>query len=181
MERVPSAMLQTVDWILLTTRVPAVRFAYESANLTGLSELQLRNARRYFHSVMSLVGTDGDPQITFYHASFMDFVEDPARSGRFYIWLDCAIMLLEEVLRHLNAMGISVDANGEQSPCNFASMYIHDLCSPKWVSFSVQTHLAARQWDPLELLLWSHSHFPLGPSVCGFGQDHPTTPFFDSV
>ncbi len=76
MESLPSEMLETVQWILITTRVPALGHAYESANGTGISELQFRNVCRCLHSVMFM---SEDDRIQFYHASFMDFIEDPVR------------------------------------------------------------------------------------------------------
>ncbi len=38
----------------------------------------------------------------------MDFMEDRARSGRFYIWSDCAVTLLEEIRRHLDLLRTEV-------------------------------------------------------------------------
>lgn len=112
MECVPSEMRQTVQWILLMTRVPGMGYAYKSANLLGLSELQLRNACQCLHSVM-FISEDSWPDIKFYHASFMDFIEDPARSCQFYLWSDCALSLLEEIRCHFDLMHIGVDAGCE--------------------------------------------------------------------
>lgn len=105
MERIPSTMLQTVQWILLTTCTLDVPYADQSAGLSGLSELQFRNAGGYLHSVLE-VGTGSRPQIAFYHASFMDFIEDPTRSGCYSIWSECAVTLLEVVLRHLDQIQV---------------------------------------------------------------------------
>ncbi|KAF9449306.1 hypothetical protein P691DRAFT_728095 [Macrolepiota fuliginosa MF-IS2] len=97
MERVPPKQLQTVLWILLATRMPHIDDAIYNANLVGLSELQFRNACRSLHSVMKII-SGSYPMLHFYHSSFMDFLEDPARSKRFCIWSDCAVTLLANVL-----------------------------------------------------------------------------------
>lgn len=112
MERIPVSMLQTVQWILLTTRIPGIDRAYKSANLLGLSELQLRSACRYLHPVMK-IGVGSSARIGFYHTSFMDFLEDPERSKRFCIWSDWAITFLEEIVRHLDQVQVEVNGNGE--------------------------------------------------------------------
>ncbi|KAF9442636.1 hypothetical protein P691DRAFT_789189 [Macrolepiota fuliginosa MF-IS2] len=97
MERVPTKQLQTVLWILLVARMPDIDKVTRNADLVGLSEPQFRNACRSLHSVMT-VTNDIFPKLRFYHASFMDFLEDPARSKRFCIWSDCAVTLLADVL-----------------------------------------------------------------------------------
>ncbi|KAF9449307.1 hypothetical protein P691DRAFT_571440 [Macrolepiota fuliginosa MF-IS2] len=97
MERVPPKQLQTLLWILLVTCMPAIEGAIENANVVGLSKSQFRNACRSLHSVITITN-DTPPKLHFYHASFMDFLEDPARSKRFFIWSDCAMTLLVDVL-----------------------------------------------------------------------------------
>lgn len=113
MERVHHSMLQTVQWILLSRRIIPAGYARRSANLVGLSKVQLRKACACLHSVMK-VETDDEAQITFYHASFMDFIEDPTRAKRFYIWSDCAVTLLEEVLRHLEQLQVDLSVSGRE-------------------------------------------------------------------
>ncbi|KAF9441877.1 hypothetical protein P691DRAFT_779650 [Macrolepiota fuliginosa MF-IS2] len=68
------------------------------ADIIGLSEAQFRNACGSLHSVLEL-----DPylEIKFYHASFMDFLRDPSRSGEFCIFSRLDSLRLE-LLRRLN-------------------------------------------------------------------------------
>lgn len=113
MERVHPSMLQTVLLVLVTMRIHDIKYARESIRLSGLSHAQWKNACGCLHSVMK-VGAADWAQITFYHASFMDFVGDPVRSGRFCIWSDCAIVLLEEVIRHLNQMRVDFVTGGKE-------------------------------------------------------------------
>lgn len=101
MGSIPPPMLQTVQWILLTTHDDVVK----NANLLGLSELQFYNACRSLHSVMKI----DDNKIIFYHTSFMDFLEDPVRSKGFCIWSKCAGELLDELLRKLDKIQIEYD------------------------------------------------------------------------
>lgn len=110
MVHVPTSMLQTVQWILLTTCVRRVQYARQSARLSGLSHVQWRKTSGCLHSVMK-VGAMDWTGITFYHKSFMDFIEHPT-SGPFHIWSDCAITLLEEVLRHLNQIRVDYLGKG---------------------------------------------------------------------
>ncbi|KAF9444141.1 hypothetical protein P691DRAFT_807851 [Macrolepiota fuliginosa MF-IS2] len=114
MERIPSTQLQTVQWILLATRMPRILDAVDNANLLRLSELQFRNACRYLHSVMT-VPDDEEPRINFYHASFMDFLEDPARSRQFCIWSGCAVALFDELLPRFDHISVTCDS-GEYRP-----------------------------------------------------------------
>lgn len=105
MERIPPKMLQTVQWILLSTRLIFTRKAIDIANLLGLTELQFRNACRCLHSVGVLEGGD-DPKIQFYHASFMDFLGNPDSSKGFSIWSGCAGTLLDEILRKIDQLRV---------------------------------------------------------------------------
>jgi len=43
----------------------------------------------------------------------MEFLEDLVSSREHYIWGDCAVTLLEEVLRHLDQVQVDIDTNGE--------------------------------------------------------------------
>ncbi|KAF9441958.1 hypothetical protein P691DRAFT_811603 [Macrolepiota fuliginosa MF-IS2] len=97
MERVPPKQLQAVLWILLVAHMPYTNNAIENANVVGLSESQFRNACRSLHPVLT-INNDTPPEMHFYHASFMDFLEDPARSKRFWILGDCAMTLLADVV-----------------------------------------------------------------------------------
>ncbi|KAF9441681.1 hypothetical protein P691DRAFT_766009 [Macrolepiota fuliginosa MF-IS2] len=68
------------------------------ANMMGLSEPQFRNACGLLHSVLELTPYW---EITFYHASFMDFLQDPSRSGEFCIFSRLDSLRLE-LLQQLN-------------------------------------------------------------------------------
>ncbi|KAF9442895.1 hypothetical protein P691DRAFT_809762 [Macrolepiota fuliginosa MF-IS2] len=96
-ERVPPKQLHTVLWILLVARMPYFHDIIGNASVVGLSESQFRNACRSLHSVMT-INNDTPPALHFYHASFMDFLQDPARSKRFCILSECAVTLLADVV-----------------------------------------------------------------------------------
>ncbi|KAF9443939.1 hypothetical protein P691DRAFT_839705 [Macrolepiota fuliginosa MF-IS2] len=101
MQRVPAKILQTVQWILLATNVPAVEIDVKrNRQLLGLSPSQLQTACRTLHSVMKVEADD----IVFYHASFMDFMQDPQRSRQFCIWKDCGLALRTELTQRLQAV-----------------------------------------------------------------------------
>ncbi len=146
MERVSPTMLLTVQWILLTTRVPDVVYAHQSANLSGLTEVQWKSTSACLHSVMKVgeVGEGHEGRIIFYHASFMDFIGDPTRSGRFYIWSDCAVALLEEVLRALDQISVDPGASSKK----------HISCSRIFLNLNIKVHQAAIIFD-LTTLGWS--------------------------
>ncbi|KAF9442623.1 hypothetical protein P691DRAFT_810330 [Macrolepiota fuliginosa MF-IS2] len=97
MERVPPKQLQTVLWIFLVVHLPYSVNAIQIAGVLGLSESQFRNAFRSLHSVITITD-EQSPKLYDYHASFTDFLEDPARSKRFWIKGDCAVTLLTDVL-----------------------------------------------------------------------------------
>ncbi|KAF9442635.1 hypothetical protein P691DRAFT_810315 [Macrolepiota fuliginosa MF-IS2] len=108
MERVPPKWLQTVLRILLATRMPNIDNAVANANLLQLSESQFRNACRSLHSVMT-INNNSPPVLYFYHASFLDFLGDPARSKQFWIWSDCAARLLDEVMLRFDKVQVTSD------------------------------------------------------------------------
>lgn len=107
MRRIPPKILSTINRILLLTSyfstpdVQVLRLVpkvLELANILGLSEAQFRNACSSLHSVLKL---DSFLEIRFYHASFVDFLQDSNRSKEFCIYssLDG---LRRELLERLN-------------------------------------------------------------------------------
>ncbi|KAF9442637.1 hypothetical protein P691DRAFT_810320 [Macrolepiota fuliginosa MF-IS2] len=121
MERVPPKQLQTVLWILLLTRTNIINVEAQTiANALELSESQFRNACRSLHSVMAItrppppqrhsgvtITINNPPRLGFYHASFMDFLGDPARSKRFCIWLDWPVTLLAGLIPRFNRVQVN--------------------------------------------------------------------------
>lgn len=105
MQRVPSRTLLTTQKILHLTTLPhAAMGVILNANVLGLTEAQFRHACRSLHSVLKLeeVEATKELRIKFYHASFMDFLRDPNRSGKFCINGDCALLLRYDLLERLN-------------------------------------------------------------------------------
>lgn len=109
MGRVPSKILPTIQRILLLTshsdilgvRIPSFSLdVLRFANILGISESQCRNACGTLHSVLEL---DSDLGIRFYHESFMDFLQDPKRSGEYCVY-SCLHDLRRELLERLNSV-----------------------------------------------------------------------------
>ncbi|KAF9443937.1 hypothetical protein P691DRAFT_678566, partial [Macrolepiota fuliginosa MF-IS2] len=101
MQRVPAKILQTVQWILLATKTLNVQTDVKrNRQFLGLSPSQFRTACRTLHSVMKIERG----WIVFYHASFMDFMQDPQRSRQFCIWKDAALALRTELTQRLQAV-----------------------------------------------------------------------------
>ncbi|KAF9446040.1 hypothetical protein P691DRAFT_784411 [Macrolepiota fuliginosa MF-IS2] len=101
MQRIPVKILQTVQWILLATTIPNVHTDVKnSRQLLGLSSSQFDTACRTLHSVMKVEKN----KIIFYHASFMDFIQDPQRSRKICIWKDSGLTLRTELTQRLQAV-----------------------------------------------------------------------------
>ncbi|KAJ3575834.1 hypothetical protein NP233_g859 [Leucocoprinus birnbaumii] len=69
------------------------------ANILGKTEDQFRDLCRSLHSVASL--TTVTAKLRFYHASFMEFMEDKYRSKEECIWSDSSVTLLLSQVRSL--------------------------------------------------------------------------------
>ncbi|KAF5348785.1 hypothetical protein D9756_009766 [Leucocoprinus leucothites] len=100
--RIHEKRLADLQLVLLTTRLrlPTVAnftrtIAY--ANLLGHSREDFFIICRSLHAVMKV----DTKNITFYHASFMDFLEDPTRSGECCIW-SAGPRLLRHIMQSLN-------------------------------------------------------------------------------
>lgn len=108
MQRVPLNVLLTLQHILLLTIFERPGSdATDIADLLGLSEPQLRYACHALHSVLTLKPhSDNSARlgIWFYHASFMQFLLSPMRSGNFCIILECGVILREQLLRRLSSI-----------------------------------------------------------------------------
>ncbi|KAF9440861.1 hypothetical protein P691DRAFT_715442 [Macrolepiota fuliginosa MF-IS2] len=110
MRCVPSGILLRIQAILLLTFFTKEtdflalmgRLRWKStrwiANIIGISEPQFRNACGSLHSVLEL---DSTQEIKFYHASFMEFLRDPNRSGEFCMYSRLDSLRLE-LLQRLN-------------------------------------------------------------------------------
>jgi hypothetical protein len=82
-----------------------------SANVLRLSEQQLRDVCKSLHAVMVL---DVALNFKFYHASFMDFLQDSSRSQEYSIWSpSTALTSLDNILQTLNEIQVSYDDAGE--------------------------------------------------------------------
>ncbi|KAF5359321.1 hypothetical protein D9756_003032 [Leucocoprinus leucothites] len=104
MQRVSLKVRTVVQKILLIHSALGWRPDY-IANALRLSPEQLRRACTSIQSVMELQGSDSDPDsmvITFYHASFLDFMRDPKRSKELCIYGDFLIGCRREILGWLH-------------------------------------------------------------------------------
>ncbi|KAF9446041.1 hypothetical protein P691DRAFT_804783 [Macrolepiota fuliginosa MF-IS2] len=101
MQRIPPKILQTIQWILLATIILSNgNYAKYNRQLLGLSPSEFRTVCRTLHSVMKVKWD----RITFYHASFMDFVQDPQRSRQFCIMSEPGLALRTELTQRLQAV-----------------------------------------------------------------------------
>ncbi|KAF9440809.1 hypothetical protein P691DRAFT_767217 [Macrolepiota fuliginosa MF-IS2] len=101
MQQVLAKILQTVQWILLATNVPGIQIDVKSSRqLLGLLPLWFQMACHTLHSVMKVE----KGKIIFYHASFMDFMQDHQRSRQFCIWKDSGIALWTELTQRLQSV-----------------------------------------------------------------------------
>ncbi|KAF9447208.1 hypothetical protein P691DRAFT_776292 [Macrolepiota fuliginosa MF-IS2] len=98
-QRIPAKILQTVKWILLATRFLG-NYVRPIRQLLGLSPSQFHAACRTLHSVMKFDWDD----IVFYHASFMDFMQDPQRSRHFCISSESGLALRTKLMQRLQAL-----------------------------------------------------------------------------
>lgn len=105
MRHIPRQELETAQWILLATTLPGIgNNAIFNANLLRLSESQFRSSLRALHAVATLVHTFTGPEVYIYHESFMDFMQDPARSHDLCLRSACAVSLRSELLRRLDQL-----------------------------------------------------------------------------
>lgn len=101
--RVPPRVLLVIQKILLLRSFGDITFVSVYANVLGLSELQLRNAFSFLSSVLELE-SGPDPKVTFYHTSFLDFLQDPERSKELCIHSGCLDITRRELLERLNSI-----------------------------------------------------------------------------
>ncbi|KAJ3570487.1 hypothetical protein NP233_g4364 [Leucocoprinus birnbaumii] len=84
MEQVPREVLPTLQSILLLRSFASLPFDLESRHISailGLDQPQFSHICGFLHSVLKLEGVPGNyPDLSFYHASFMDFMQDRTRS-----------------------------------------------------------------------------------------------------
>ncbi|KAF9447121.1 hypothetical protein P691DRAFT_802941 [Macrolepiota fuliginosa MF-IS2] len=142
------------------------------ANILGLSEPQFRSACGSLHSVLEL---DSQLEIIFYHASFMDFLEDSKRSGEFCIY-SCLGSLRLKLLQRLNGIHagsigssdvlISVDIVWPDPDLDNTGVY-HRLvdmffCLCQWQGHPLDRSTSKALLDfqfHLIPLLWPHGYF----------------------
>lgn len=111
MQRIPPKILPTVQKILLLQSIPGtsgdVTDARTLANVLGLSYAQFHNACDTLHSVLKLEYSYLQLQscevlnISFYHASFMDFIQAPQRSKEFSVY-SCLETVRQELAEYLD-------------------------------------------------------------------------------
>ncbi|KAF5356219.1 hypothetical protein D9756_004324 [Leucocoprinus leucothites] len=110
LQNVPSAIIPSLQKILLLHESSGnaldhgVGKAIRISNILKLSEVQFRNSCAYLHSVLHVTP---EHELKFYHASFMDFMQDPMRSEKFSVYAAIGDLRAEllEYLGRLNAPG----------------------------------------------------------------------------
>ncbi|KAF5359267.1 hypothetical protein D9756_003074 [Leucocoprinus leucothites] len=106
LERLPPKKLQLAQWIFIAYRLnpcSSAASAAECANLLRQSEQHVRNACQPLHSVMFI---NKELSLQFYHTSFLEFLEDPARSNDHCIWSTRSVLtfldhLLDTLTDHI--------------------------------------------------------------------------------
>ncbi|KAF9445320.1 hypothetical protein P691DRAFT_710542 [Macrolepiota fuliginosa MF-IS2] len=127
MRRVPSKILPIIQRILLLFQHRTGNLGHWShftdpesrvsppiiiANLFGLSEMQFRSACSFLRSVLKF--EPNDHTMTFYHASFMEFLADATRSNEFCV-CSCLNPLRRELVERLNE--IHARSTSSMAPC----------------------------------------------------------------
>ncbi|KAJ3564890.1 hypothetical protein NP233_g7993 [Leucocoprinus birnbaumii] len=108
MQRVPPNVMPTLQRILLLNWAyidPVYDNVLELANVLELSEAQFCTACGFLQSVLCLGNSShhrlsAGMSIKFYHASFMEFMEDQERSGDFCIY-NCLTELQREIIERI--------------------------------------------------------------------------------
>ncbi|KAJ3552718.1 hypothetical protein NP233_g12813 [Leucocoprinus birnbaumii] len=106
MEQIPSPILLTARKILLLQLfVPQAFEILSIAHILQLSTEELSAACSFLQSVLFIVNEEGHPShIQFYHASFMEYAQDPQRSKEFCIFGDILESVRLEVIERVNAV-----------------------------------------------------------------------------
>jgi hypothetical protein len=109
LKQLPSTIISRVRKILLLNRLywrSHFNTTVELAYALGLRQEEFAAACGFLQSVLYLGESDDirypGTLIKFYHASFMEFMEDEERSGGFCIYGDCVEKLRQEVVDRIN-------------------------------------------------------------------------------
>ncbi|KAJ3562148.1 hypothetical protein NP233_g9756 [Leucocoprinus birnbaumii] len=112
-EQIPSHVLPTALKILLLQHMIMNKFdgnkrglrIFVVANILRLRIEVFSAACSFLPSVLFIVNDQGHPShIQFYHASFMEYAQNPQRSGKFCIWGDCLEDLRLEVIERVSSV-----------------------------------------------------------------------------
>jgi hypothetical protein len=110
LQRLPPTIVSRVRKILLLNRLYTPEQVYKSLELAHVLEISLEefySACGFLQSVLYLKQYEQHRhklKIEFYHASFMEFMEDQRRSKDFWIYGDCLEELQQEVIELINIM-----------------------------------------------------------------------------
>ncbi|KAJ3573778.1 hypothetical protein NP233_g2200 [Leucocoprinus birnbaumii] len=106
--------LQTTLLILLSTTLNFTSATQSMQTMTYVNLLNLPQDQFFTlcRSLYTVMKVDPD-RLTFHHASFMDFLQDPTRSGRFCIW-NSSPRLLRHVMQSLD--DVRLDENHTPKP-----------------------------------------------------------------
>jgi len=100
MRQIPPNVVSMVRKILLLDRAPGSN-AFVLANILGRSREEFYSYCGFLQSVLFLE-SGGHEFIRYYHASFMEYMEDPGRSKDFCIYGDVVQELYQEMIQRLN-------------------------------------------------------------------------------
>jgi hypothetical protein len=103
MQQIPPKIRKTVQDILVIHSALSIWYPETIAGVLNLSEEQVRRSCASIQSVMELQGSNLESmRFHFYHASFLDFLQDPTRSTELYILGDPLAELRRERLSWLH-------------------------------------------------------------------------------
>ncbi|KAF9446776.1 hypothetical protein P691DRAFT_761327 [Macrolepiota fuliginosa MF-IS2] len=152
--RVPAKVLQAVQWILLATTIPYVREqTHRISQFLNLSSSQFHAACRTIHSVMKIE----ESNVVFYHASFMDFMENPQRSKQFCIRSESGFALREDLTQRLQVEhtlysdAYNTVVIGYFSLCSTLLWDANALVTFSRFNFQTMASPLADLWLPLEI------------------------------
>ena len=103
MRQIPSEVVSTVLKILLLDHT-VTWSVFQLANTLGLSQDEFDASCGFLQPVLFLnpETEDSYESIRYYHASFMEYMEDPGRSKNFCIYGDVVQELSQEMIQRLN-------------------------------------------------------------------------------
>ncbi|KAJ3573070.1 hypothetical protein NP233_g2663 [Leucocoprinus birnbaumii] len=143
MQQVPADIALIFRKILYFKSIPHIQQLggvelFHIVNILGLNSEEMYSACGFFQSVAFVTHPEGYPSLNLYHASFLEFIQEPGRSGRFCLG-DLSDNLREELIDRVNdvhagsSVGTSSNSNsvsGTDSAKLTGFMFRKDDCGP---------------------------------------------------